>query len=133
MFKKIFTIVVPVLAITAAILVFGIKVYNDSYSTFAEDGYVLGLAEGKEANKYYFLKENKYKVNESKDEVVFVNTEDEEITIPNDTFVHYTDGSLATFKKAVVMNVSNVKSSTIQYYNVYKGSVFTNLSVAVYS
>ena len=57
MFKKIFTIVVPVLAITAAILLFGIKVYNDSYSTFNEDGYVLGLAEGKDANKYYFLKE----------------------------------------------------------------------------
>lgn len=128
MFKKIFTIVVPVLAITAAILIFGIKVYNDSYSTFAEDGYVLGLAEGKEANKYYFLKENKYKVNESKDEVVFVNTEDEEITIPNDTFVHYTDGSLATFKKAVVLNIPNVKNSTLQYYNVYEGSVFSKVS-----
>ena len=110
MFKKIFTIVVPVLAITAAILLFGIKVYNDSYSTFREDGYILGIAEGKDANKYYFLKENKYKVNEAKNEVVFMNTEDEEITIPNDTFVHYTDGSLATFKKAVVLNLPNVNS-----------------------
>lgn len=128
MFKKIFTIVVPVLAITAAILLFGIKVYNDSYSTFHEDGYVLGFAEGKDANKYYFLKENKYKVNDSKDEVVFLNTEDEEITIPSDTFVHYTDGSIATFKKAVVLNLPNVKNSTLQFYNVYDGSVFTKAS-----
>ena len=128
MFKKIFTIVVPVLAITAAILLFGIKVYNYSYSTFREDGYILGIAEGKDANKYYFLKENKYKVNEAKNEVVFMNTEDEEITIPNDTFVHYTDGSLATFKKAVVLNLPNVKNSTLQYYNVYEGSVFTKAS-----
>lgn len=128
MFKKIFTIVVPVLAITAAILLFGIKVYNDSYSTFSEDGYVLGFAEGKDANRYYFLKENKYKVNDSKGEVVFLNTEDEEITIPNDTFVHYTDGSLATFKKAVVLNLPNVKNSTLQYYNVYEGSVFSKVS-----
>ena len=34
MIRKIFTIVIPVLAITAAILLFGIKVYNDSIENF---------------------------------------------------------------------------------------------------
>lgn len=128
MFKKIFTIVVPVLAITAAILLFGIKVYNESYSTFQEDGYIISFENGKQSNKFYFLKENKYKVNETKNEVTFINTEDEEITIPNDSFVHYTDGSVATFKKAVVLNLANVKNSTLQYYNVYEGSVFEKAS-----
>ena len=128
MFKKIFTIVVPVLAITAAILLFGIRVYNDSYSTFQEDGYVLGMSEKKDAGTYYFLKENKYKVNETKKEVTFINADDEEITIPNDAFVHYSDGSIATFKKAVVLNLGNVKNSTLQYYNVYEGSIFSKTS-----
>ena len=128
MFKKIFTIVVPVLAITAAILLFGIRVYNDSYSTFQEDGYVLGMSEKKDSGTYYFLKENKYKVNETKNEVTFINADDEEITIPNDAFVHYSDGSIATFKKAVVLNLGNVKNSTLQYYNVYEGSIFSKTS-----
>jgi hypothetical protein len=128
MFKKIFTIVVPVLAITAAILLFGIKVYNDSYSEFQEDGYIIGTVDGKESNKHYFNKENLYKINDTKGEVVFENTDQAEITIPDDAFVHYTDGSIATFKKAVVLNLTNVKNSTFQYYNVYPGSIFTKTS-----
>lgn len=125
MFKKIVTIVSPILAICAAIFVFGIKAYNDSFDEFQYDGYVIGTPDGKDSTRYYFTKDNKYKVNDTKEEVTFSNTDEVEVIVPNHAFVHYADGSLATFKKAVVLNVSNVKSSTIQYYNVYKGSVFT--------
>ena len=125
MFKKIVTIVLPIVAICAAIFVFGIKAYNNSFDEFQYDGYVIGTPQGKESTRYYFTKDNRYKVNETKSEVTFSNTDEVEVIVPNHAFVHYADGSIATFKKAVVLNVSNVKSSTIQYYNVYKGSVFT--------
>ena len=50
--------------------------------------------------------------NDTKEEVTFSNTDEVEVIVPNHAFVHYADGSLATFKKAVVLNVSNVKSDS---------------------
>lgn len=128
MFKKVITIVIPIIAVIAAIFVFGFKVYEDSFDKFQYDGYVIGNIEGKENTKYYFTKDNKYKVNASKNEVEFSNTDDEEIIVPDASFVHYADGSISTFKKAVVFNLENVKTDTIQFYNVYNGSVFTKTS-----
>ena len=37
MFKKIITIVLPIIAVTAAIFVFGLKVYQDSFDKFQYD------------------------------------------------------------------------------------------------
>ena len=125
MFKKIITIVLPIIAVTAAIFVFGLKVYQDSFDKFQYDGYVIGASTGKESAKYHFAKDEKYKVNKSNNEVEFTNSEDKEVVIPDASFVHYTDGSISTFKKAVVLNMENVKTDSLQYYNIFKGSVFT--------
>ena len=43
MFKKIITIVLPIIAVTAAIFVFGLKVYQDSFDKFQYDGVHYGL------------------------------------------------------------------------------------------
>lgn len=128
MFKKVITIVIPIIAVIVAIFVFGFKVYEDSFDKFQYDGYVIGNIEGKENTKYYFTKDNKYKVNTGKNEVEFTNTDDKEVIVPDATFVHYADGSISTFKKAVVLNLENVKTDSLQYYNVYNGSVFTKTS-----
>ena len=128
MIKKIITIVLPIIAVTAAIFIFGLKVYQDSFNEFQYDGYVIGVDSGKESLKHNFYKDVKYKVNETKGEVVFKNEKDEEVTVPETTFVHYTDGSISTFKKAVVLNMANVKTDSLQYYNVFNGSVFTKTS-----
>lgn len=128
MFKKVVTIVIPIIAVIAAIFVFGFKVYEDSFDKFQYDGYVIGNIEGKENTKYYFTKDNKYKVNTGKSEVEFTNTDDVEVIVPDASFVHYADGSISTFKKAVVLNLENVKTDSLQYYNVYNGSVFTKTS-----
>lgn len=125
MFKKVITIVLPIIAITAAIFIFGLKVYQDSFDKFQYDGFVIGSSTGKESAKYHFSKDEKYKVNESKNEVVFTNTEDEEVIIPETSFVHYADGSISLFKKAVVLNLENVKTDSLQYYNIFNSSVFT--------
>ena len=125
MIKKIITIVLPILVVTAAIFVFGLKVYQDSFNKFQYDGYVIGTDSGKESFKYSFSKEEKYKVNETKGEVAFKDNEQKDIVVPETTFVHYMDGSISTFKKAVVLNMANVKSDSLQYYNVFNGSVFT--------
>ena len=128
MFKKVITIVIPIIAVIAAIFVFGLKVYEDSFDKFQYDGYVIGNIEGKENTKYYFTKDNKYKVNTTKNEVEFSNTDEQEVIVPDASFVHYADGSISTFKKAVVLNMENVKSDSLQFYNVYNGSVFTKTS-----
>ena len=125
MFKKIITIVLPIIAVTAAIFIFGLKVYQDSFDRFQYDGYVIGSSTGKESAKYHFTKDEKYKVNNSNNEVEFTNSEEKEVTIPDASFVHYADGSISTFKKAVVLNLENVKTDSLQYYNIFKGSVFT--------
>ena len=59
MFKKIITIVLPIIAITAAIFIFGLKVYQDSFDRFQYDGYVIGTSNGKESAKYHFTKDEK--------------------------------------------------------------------------
>lgn len=128
MFKKIITIVLPIIAVTAAIFVFGLKVYQDSFDKFQYDGFVIGSSSGKESSKYHFTKDEKYKVDGKKGEVSFTNSESEDVRVPETSFVHYTDGSISTFKKAVVLNMANVKTDSLQYYNVFNGSVFTKTS-----
>lgn len=125
MFKKVITIVLPIIAVTAAIFIFGFKVYQDSFDKFQYDGYVIGTAGGKESAKHHFTKDEKYKVNKANNEVEFTNNEDEEVIVSNASFVHYADGSISTFKKAVVLNLENVKTDSLQYYNIFNGSVFT--------
>ena len=125
MIKKIISIVLPIIAVTAAIFVFGLKVYQSSFDNFKYDGFVIGTSSGKESAKYHFSKDEKYKVNDTKGEVEFTNSEDEDVTVPDASFVHYTDGSISTFKKAVVLNLANVKTDSLQYYNVFNGSIFT--------
>lgn len=125
MFKKIITIILPIIAVTAAIFVFGLKVYQDSFDRFQYDGYVIGASTGKESAKYHFTRDEKYKVNATNNEVEFTNSEEKEVTISDASFVHYADGSISTFKKAVVLNLENVKTDSLQYYNIFKGSVFT--------
>ena len=125
MFKKIITIVLPIIAVTAAIFIFGLKVYQDSFDKFQYDGYVIGTSNGKESAKYHFSKDEKYKVNDTNAKVEFTSSEEKDVTVPDASFVHYTDGSISTFKKAVVLNVENVKTDSLQYYNIFKGSVFT--------
>ena len=125
MFKKIITIVLPIIAVTAAIFIIGLKVYQDSFDKFQYDGYVIGTSNGKESAKYHFSKDEKYKVNDTNAKVEFTSSEEKDVTVPDASFVHYTDGSISTFKKAVVLNVENVKTDSLQYYNIFKGSVFT--------
>lgn len=128
MIKKIVTIVLPIIAVTTAIFIFGLKVYQESFEKFQYDGFVIGSANGKESSKYHFSKDEKYKVDETKGEVSFKNNEEEDVVVPDASFVHYTDGSISTFKKAVVLNTANVKTDSLQYYNVFNGSVFTKTS-----
>ena len=116
--RKIFIIVVPIIAVIACIFIFGIRSYKNSFDNFQEDGYVISQ------EKYYFSKENQYKINKSIGNVEFKTSENKEIKVEEASFLHYVDGSISTFKKAVVLNLDDINKDVYQYYNFFPGTTF---------
>lgn len=119
--KRLITILVSIILIVS-FFVFGIKYYNSFNSNFQYDGYVIDTKTG---NKQYFLNNSEYKINETSKKVKFENSDKENQSISNATFVHYLDGSLSVFKKSAVINLDDMNKKSFQYYTVYAGSVFT--------
>lgn len=124
MVKKVFFIVVPIIAITALIFVFGIQLYNNSFSKFQIDGFVIDADVQK---KVYFSQNDKYKIVE-KLGYVELTSDKEEKKVSDDSFVHYVDGSISTFKKAVFLDLDTINKNTFQYYNIFPTSILSNVS-----
>lgn len=120
--KKIVTIVLPVLIVIAVIFSFGIYAYQKSFNQFKTDGHIITQTKNS-YQKYYFKEGNKYRINNHK--VEFKDADNKELKIPDTTFLHYTDGSISTFKKTVVLDLNDLASTTYKYYNVFPGSIFS--------
>ena len=121
--KKIILIVVS-LAIMIGFFVFGLNYSKNVYSNFQSDGYII---ESDSNNRQFFNSNGQYKVTESSQIVEYINSDNETKTVPSDTFIHYVDGSLSVFKKAAVVDLSNMDKKSFQYYTVFSGSVFTKV------
>ena len=124
MLKKSFFIVVPTILVIVLIFVFGIQLYNNSYSEFQKDGYVIDTEVQK---KVYFSENDKYKIVEKSGYVEFGNSKEEK-KVSDVSFVHYVDGSISTFKKAVFLDLDTINKGTYQYYNIFPTSILSNVS-----
>ena len=119
--KKIFLIVVPILLITAVLFFFGITSYQSKYVEFQSDGHFF-MNKDNTSEKYYFDSDTKYK--SVGEEILIKNEKSDNITIPQETFIHYKDGSISTFSKAVVLDLDELDDSNYKYYNIYTGTIF---------
>ena len=123
--RKSFLIITPILLVIVAIFFFGISFYKNSYSNFVEDGYVISTNAD---NKYYFSSNNKYKINESNGNVEFDDNNSETIRVDEASFVHYVNGSIATFKKSVILDLDKLNEDSYHYYNFFPESVFSKVN-----
>ena len=91
-----------------------IRADNSLKEDFANSGYILKYEENEE--KYYFADNTKYKKS-YQDQVVFKNTDGEQITLNKDNFIHYDNGAISSFTKGVLVDINTIDSDPITYYN----------------
>lgn len=131
--KKMFFIIVSVLAMISVTIYMGINLQKQSQKTFTKGGYILdsnttSSANEKEADKdkgatkYYFGKDTAYK-NSVDTTVEFKDTNGKSVKVPEASFIHYDDDSIGLLKKGVVLNLEDIKNTIPIYYNLYEGTI----------
>ena len=131
--KKMFFIIVSVLAMIGATVYMGINLQKQSQKTFTKSGYILdsNTSSGNEkdadkkdsgATKYYFGKDTAYK-NSVDTTVEFKDSNGKSVKVPEASFIHYDDDSIGLLKKGVVLNLEDIKNTIPIYYNLYEGTI----------
>ena len=122
MFKKIVLIVVPIIAVIALIFFFGINSYNSKYTSFQADGHIIAKNSKSTTEKVFFDTDTKYK---TIDDNVYLETKgNDSVSIPKESFIHYTDGSISTFSKTVVLDLDGLDTDLYKYYNIFAETIF---------
>lgn len=124
MSKKMIIVLIPMALLMVLLFIFGINFYKNKLNTFQADGHIINSKAGS-ANKVYFTKNTPYKLTGTK--VIFENEKGEKKKFSNKTFIHYEDGSISAFTKAVVLNLNDISDEVdaYKYYNTHTGSIFT--------
>ena len=121
--KNKFFFIIALSVITLILLVVGaIALYKDEKSNFKGDGYIISTSTKKSA-KYYFKANTEYKNNADND-VTFKETEsNKKIAVNPASFVHYNNGSIAFLKQGALVNLNEINSKIISYYNVNRSNL----------
>ncbi len=126
--KKGITIIVAAVAVLAAILgTFSVRNYMKSNKEFVADGYILDTAKEEMVSnnvdqQYYFSQGDKYKEKYGT-QILFSDHNGNEANISKEHFIHYSDGSLGSFTKGVLLDVSNLDQSNYAYYSLTKNTI----------
>lgn len=120
--KNKFLFIVMISVITLVLLVVGaVTLYKDESLSFNSDGYILSTTTKKNA-KYYFSANTKYKDN-ADDMVAFKDNKSKSVAVDPASFVHYSDGSIGYLKQGALVNLGEINSSIISYYNVSRNNL----------
>ena len=123
--KNNFLFILLISIVTLVILVVGaFSLYEDKSLSFSSDGYIIETTT-EASTKYYFSANTKYK--ENVDEMItFSDVDDKKIVIDPASFVHYSNGDVMFLKKGALVNLADLNSPMVSYYNI------TNLSTISY-
>ncbi|MCQ2496710.1 MAG: hypothetical protein MJ131_08985 [Lachnospiraceae bacterium] len=116
--KAVAVIVAFILIAALGFMAFAIIKGENSKPKFADDGFVIAYDEtdsGSEGKVYYFTEGTKYSF-KYPDQIKFVDTEGETISVKKDSFVHYNSGDVASLSDSVLVNLDEVDSSAVNYY-----------------
>lgn len=122
--KYIVVILLIGIILVSILLVNTIRVEKERTSTFVDSGYILQSTTTKEQNveRYYFNSNETYKAKyDSK--IIFDDTDGQEVTANKNNFIHYSDGSTSAFTNGVLLDLNNIESNPIQYYNISESSI----------
>ena len=133
--KKYIIVMVLIALIIISVLGFNImQIERKNTKVFSESGYILQSKTGakvQEVERYYFNANENYK-KQYNQKVVFKDTSGENISVEEDNFLHYTNGSIGTLTKSVILNLEKLNEDPIPYYTVTanrvlkkNGNIFT--------
>lgn len=119
MFKKNFLFIILISIATLAILVVGaLSLYKDNSLVFANDGYIIETST-KTNTKYYFSANTKYKENVD-EKITFEDKDNNKVSVDPASFVHYNNGNVSFLQKGALVNLVDITSPMVSYYNITK-------------
>ena len=127
--KRYIIVILLIGVILGSVLIYNtMEVEQRIYKTFDESGYILQSKQENEneVERYYFSGEQKYKENYNK-QITFEDTNGNKVVTNKDNFIHYTDGSISAFKNGVLVELTEIESDPIFYYNILANSTLTKL------
>lgn len=127
--QKIHVVLISVVALSLLVVsfIFAIDFKKESANYFYDSGYILSnnYESGSDnVNKLYFEAKTSYKNNKD-NEYTFTNSEGEKVEVNEESFVHYSNGSIMSLKKGVAIDLNDIDSKLISYYNIFEGSILT--------
>lgn len=94
---------------------------------FEQDGYVLSdnlenVGNDKEPSQFYFKANSAYE-KKWPSKVLFHDTESSKVVLENQTFLHYTNGDMGAFADGVLVDLSALEQTPINYYRIQAGAI----------
>ena len=115
--KNKFVFILIISVVTLGALVFGaVTLYQEDSSFFSSDGYIID-ATAKANKKYYFSANTEYKEN-VEDKIIFSDVDNNQVSVDPASFVHYSNGDVTFLKKGALVNLTEINSSMVNYYNI---------------
>ena len=115
--KNKFLFILLISIATLAVLIVGaLTLYKDNSRTFANDGYIIETST-KTNQKYYFSANTKYKEN-VEEKITFSDKESNTVAVDPASFVHYANGNVSFLQKGALVNLSDITSPMVSYYNI---------------
>lgn len=119
--KQLIIIIVMVLVFGCALFTTTLKLYKNKQNILSNSGYIL-QAEKNEYNsdqieKFYFNTNTSYK-KKYNNTIEFLSTDGENILTNTEKFIHYTDESISSFNKGVILDFNDIEKQPIIYYNI---------------
>ena len=119
---KSFWIILIISIVTLIILTVGvIFLTRKNEKEFYAAGYIINSTATK-SDKYYFNDNTVYKENVF-DEYVFKDKDNKEVSTSKDNFIHYLDNSISFMKNGVILDLNNLETVLVPYYNITDKSI----------
>ena len=127
---KLIIIVLSVVVLSVVGFFYGIRLSSDKVNKFTTDGFIIGDSKSSESsNLLYFSSGNIYEENYD-ESISLINTDNKKVNVNDNSFIHYNNGSVAVFKKNVILDLDNLSKNSINYYNFYEELELTKNNTA---
>ncbi len=130
---KIKIIIITIIALIMLVLglILAINTKKESIKNFQDGGYIISNVYKKnndsEINKIYFDAKAQY-TKHANDEYSFNNSDGKKNVVTQDNFVHYNNNSIMALKDGVAIDLTDIDSKIISYYNIFSESILTKTS-----
>ena len=122
--KNKFMFIIFISLVTLVVLIVGaFSLYQDNSSVFSSNGYILETST-KAKQKYYFSANTKYKESVD-DKISFSDTKSKKVSVDPASFVHFDNGNISFLQRGALVNLSDLTSPMVSYYNVNSDNIIT--------